>query len=124
MKRCARAVRKCLIAVAAMAVLGAALVAPSAGAYSWGGNIPGNSWQSSGWVESGQTYIYAKINSGGGANKGICVGPVQHGSGGYSFPYGWDCGSVAISWSFSPITAAGGVDNDNAGEFNYGAIQS
>jgi hypothetical protein len=90
-----------------------------AGSYtSFGGNLPAKSWTTNGAV--GALYaIAAELQSGPSA---LCVGPVQASGGGYVFPYGWSCGQFRVSWEFTPIWAAPGVDNPNSQAQHFSAI--
>ena len=117
-----RAQRKVVLAsLLALTMLTILLVAPrAASAYNWGGTLNGHEWGSSGLVEA-NTFMYGKHEE--GPSTGLCVGPVQHSESGYSFPYGWDCGSGTVIWEYSAIWAAGAVYNNSALWLRYGALQ-
>jgi len=117
-----QAQRKALIAATlALTMLTILLAAPRpASAGSWGGTLNGHEWGSSGDVEN-IGFIYGKHEE--GSSTGLCVGPVTHDSGGYHFPYGWDCGSGTVEWEFTRLVAAGAVYNNSALWLRYGALQ-
>ena len=85
----------------------------------WSGSLAGKTWTTNGDVFTLHE-IFARVESGPSA---ICVGPVQY-SGGWVFPYGWDCSSGSVDWQFAAINAAGGVDNPNSGGDTYLAADS
>jgi len=90
-------------------------ISASASAFTeFSGRLPGKTWTTNGVVEPSLRFIIAADNNG----TAICVGPVRHGSG-WEFPYGWECRSSEVSWEFSPLSAAAGVDNPNSKEFSY-----
>jgi hypothetical protein len=81
-----------------------------------GKNLPGKSWTTgNGVVLSGERLISAW----GETTSSVCVGPVTHDSGGFHMPYGWACNPHAITWEFTPITAAAGFDNPNPGTIPF-----
>lgn len=115
--------QKTLIALGLVLTLGVLLMAAprSAHAYSWGGSLSAHQWKSSGYVEPSQTYLYGKVESGGGSSKEICVGPVRNGS---EFPYGWACAAGVVGWEFAAISAAEAVYDDTAGSMTFGAYSA
>jgi hypothetical protein len=103
------------------ALLTAALMAGAtpASADIWEGTLPGGDWQTNGDVFN-VGWIYAYYSG----SSDICVGPVQHNSEGYKFPYGWDCAPRAVEWRFTNLSAAGAVYNPNSGSEAYDASDS
>jgi hypothetical protein len=108
----------CLAIVLAALFATVAASSASAATGEFSGRLPGKSWTTNGYVGE-LAGIAAEVNSGPTA---ICVGPVQHSGGGYTFPYGWDCGTSAVSWSFPALVASPGVDNPNSGEDKFYAL--
>ena len=109
-----------LLLAAVTAVLIAMVTVPSISrADLWSGSLAGKSWTTNGHVFTLHE-VFARVESGPSA---ICVAPVQY-SGGWVFPYGWDCSSGSVDWAFSPISAAGGVDNPNSSGDTYLAADS
>jgi hypothetical protein len=105
---------KCLLLVAvciAAMMLAVATMPTNARANGYSARLPGKTWTTNGEV------INLTVISGGVIEgpTALCVGPVQHSSGGYTFPYGWDCGQQQVVWEFASIEAAAGVDNPNSG---------
>ncbi len=114
--RCFR--RYACLAIAAALLAAVAASSASAASGEFRGRLPGKTWTTNGYVGE-LAGIAAGVNSG---PSSICVGPVQHSGGGYTFPYGWDCGSSSVSWSFPALVAAPGVDNPNSGEDSFSAL--
>jgi hypothetical protein len=84
-----------------------------------GHNLPGHTWTTgNGVVLTGENFIAGYANT----SSSVCVGPITY-DGTFHAPYGWRCMPENPSWSFSPITAAAGLYNPNAGTFqNFAAI--
>lgn len=93
--------------VAALAILAVVALPSTSRADVWGGKLAAKSWATDGHVYALEA-IFAKVDEGPSA---ICVGPVTES---LTFPYGWSCGQYSIEWDFTPIWAAGGVDNPNS----------
>jgi hypothetical protein len=115
-----RRLSRLILAVVVVVVALAAATSPAQA--TWGGNLPGKTWTTNGTVWEPLNFIYAEIT--GGSGTAICVGPVTHDSGGYHFPFGWSCAGRAVSWKFSNINAAAGVDNPNSASFSFGAFET
>lgn len=86
--------------------------AQTANEYS-GKNLPGHTWTTGNGVVLGNEFM---INGRANTTSSVCVGPVTY-DGTFHAPYGWSCNTEQQQWVFSPITAAAGLYNPNAGTF-------
>jgi hypothetical protein len=102
--------------IAALAIAMAA-ISSAAQADLWIGKLPGKTWTCGSCAVGTLHGLFAHVLEGPSA---ICVGPVQY-SGGWVFPYGWDCGGSSVDWEFAAINAAHGTDNPNSSEDKFEA---
>jgi hypothetical protein len=108
--------RLALVAVFAVAALSTAsvVVAPAAQAEYFTGRLgPGQ------WTTDGTVFAIDDQNAGNGLSYSICVGPIQKSGSGYIAPYGWKCAPEIVSWSYTPIWAAGGVYNNSGASYGF-----
>jgi hypothetical protein len=101
------------VAVAAFLVPINASIASASNFYS-GRNLPGHTYTTgNGVFLNPESVISAVANT----TSSVCVGPVTASGGEVHFPYGWSCNPHAVTWEFTPINAAAGIDNPNPGTF-------
>jgi hypothetical protein len=110
--RRARALR--LVVVVAMLMLASVTSASSASATEWRGKLPAKTWAAKGEYR-GIIFLTGTKTAGTGP---VCVTAAEY-SGGWSFPYGWDCSATASK----PMVIGGAgypaADNPNSDEIAF-----
>ncbi len=89
---------------------------PAEASGNFAGHLPGKTWTTNGEYDPVLNEIIGEDRGGKGQ---VCVGPAQY-SGGWKFPYGWDCsGFNQTVDSFPTLGGYAGVDNPSSAEVTF-----
>lgn len=115
-------IRRLVLPALAASVIALAVLAAKADAYVHeytGHNLPGHTWTTGdGVVVTELDLSHAQANT----TSSVCTGPIIY-NGSFQAPYGWQCATTDVQWTFPKINAAPAIYNPNSGTFgSYGVI--